>query len=213
MVKILHVRTGNKNDNGAKATIAQWKEEKHRNRKQWSLRAGILGCSKSHKAYLDSLLLYAYNKLPFNKLTYFNKCLLFKTEWYIFLCCHLCLLYKATVLSLLRLFTWTVSKDKRNLKISFYSLLFLQNYTTLRELVLPCFFSMITNNSVITTQVSRRNSTQFHLDFLIQSFQPMGLKADTMTRIPCKLLIGTNSSKNYLQRFKEIHINMLSTIQ
>ena len=59
---------------------------------------------------------------------------------------------------------------------------------------------MITNNSIITTKISRRNLTQFHFNFLIQSFQPVCLGVDMMMRITCKLLLCTNSERTAFPR-------------
>lgn len=63
---------------------------------------------------------------------------------------------------------------------------------------MSCFFSMTTNNSITMTKISRRELTQFHFNFLIQSFQPVCLEADTMMRITCGLLLCTISSANRL---------------
>lgn len=62
---------------------------------------------------------------------------------------------------------------------------------------------MVTNHSVVTTEVSGGNATQFHGYFLIQSFEAERLKADTMPGVACQLLVCTDASQNHLQKSEE----------
>lgn len=65
---------------------------------------------------------------------------------------------------------------------------------------LPGLFPVVTNHSVITAQVSRRDPSQLHGNLLVQAFQAVRLKAGTMARVAGELLVRTDPRQHDLCR-------------